>query len=176
MRTTCILVRTLGVAALYIAASLTSAGEVECTDKPECWPEGSAMHTGLLANQKAEKLDAELQQAHKELVALFSKKVVVDGNEYLAEERLVRAIESQQELWQRFKDAECELVGALSTGASPWQSTVATQCGEELARQRLDAVREAVSCVRNTPADEVLWEREKCMRSVLPISPQSADD
>lgn len=34
-------------ALMLITAPYVIAADVECTDRPECWPEGSAMHTGL---------------------------------------------------------------------------------------------------------------------------------
>jgi uncharacterized protein YecT (DUF1311 family) len=47
------------VAALSLAPCLAYADK-ECTDRPECWPEGSAMNTGLLAQQELKKVDKEL--------------------------------------------------------------------------------------------------------------------
>ena len=51
-------------------AGLVRAAEEPCTDRPECWPEGSAMRTRLLQAEKELQLDTTLQKKHAELVTL----------------------------------------------------------------------------------------------------------
>ena len=70
MRTNHVLVTILWAVMLLSSACALLSAEVECSDRPECWPEGSAMRTGLLARQAEEKQRIELQQAQERLVEL----------------------------------------------------------------------------------------------------------
>jgi uncharacterized protein YecT (DUF1311 family) len=145
-------------------------GAEQCTDQPECWPEGSAMHTGLLRRAAEERLRTDLQQAHKKLVALISTKASRNGVEYFDDQRLVEAIERQQKSWEQFKDAECELIGSLSTAASTWQSAKSVECEVNLTSQRLKRMRHAVGCVRKIAPEQRKVEQLTCLYQLAPLA------
>jgi uncharacterized protein YecT (DUF1311 family) len=145
-------------------------GAEECTDKPECWPEGSAMHTGLLRRAAEEALRTELQQRHNELMALVSTRTTEKGVEYLDDQRLVEAVAKQQESWEQFKAAECELIGSLSTAASTWQSAKAVECEVNLASQRLNRLREAINCVKRIAPEKRRFEQQSCLYQLAPLA------
>ncbi len=151
-------------------APVVCLGAEDCTDKPECWPEGSAMHTGLLRRAAEEKLRTELQQGHHELVALVSTKTIRNGVEYLDDQRLVEAIERQQKSWEQFKNAECELIGSLSTAASTWQSAKSVECELNLTSQRLKRLRDAATCVRKIPLERRQFEQQTCLYQLAPLA------
>jgi uncharacterized protein YecT (DUF1311 family) len=146
------------------------AADIECSDRPECWPEGSAMHTALQRRQSENTLSEQLEHKHKELVALISTKEIVNDKEYLEDERLVRAVQAQHKAWQQFKDSECELVGALSGGASTWQSARAIECEENLTSQRLKRTRHAIRCVKRIAPENRRFDQQTCLYQLAPLA------
>lgn len=166
-----ITMRALLLSALMLfTAPYVVAADVECSDRPECWPEGSAMHTGLLRRQAEDKLRKQLQQRHDELVALISTKQVVNGAEYLEDQRLVEAVQAQQKAWQQFKDSECELIGSLSSGASTWQSARAVECEMNLTSQRLKRMQYAVRCIQRIAPEERRFNQQTCLYQLAPLA------
>lgn len=155
---------------LLVTTSYVAAADVECSDRPECWPEGSAMHTGLLRRQAEDALRKQLQQRHEELVTLISTKHVVNGVEYLDDQRLVEAIQAQHKAWNQFKDSECALIGSLSTGASTWQSARAVECEMNLTSQRLKRTQHAIRCVMKIPAEERRFNQQTCLYQLAPLA------
>ena len=150
-----------------LSAPPISFAEVKCTDRPECWPEGSAMRTGLLRRQIENELRKQLEQTHKELVSLISTKEIIDGVEYFEDQRLVEAVEAQQKSWDQFKNRECELIGALSPGPmSAWQTAKAVECEVNLSNQRLKRMVHAIGCVKRVaPVD-----RKSCLYQLAPLA------
>jgi uncharacterized protein YecT (DUF1311 family) len=144
--------------------------ELNCTDRPECWPEGSAMHTALIAWQKMEITNVEMQQSHAELVALISTKVVFEGTEYLEDQRLVEAVITQQESWENYKSNECELIAALSSGASQWQTVMRLNCENHLTGQRLKDIKEAIICVEKIASKERRFNQQQCLYHLAPLA------
>lgn len=99
--------------------------EVKCTDRPDRWPEGSSMHTGLLLAQQQNAVEKLLEHKHEELVKLVSSsssgEISVDG-------RLLAAIKTQQVAWLKYRTEECELIGSLTGAGATWPSTYAKKC------------------------------------------------
>ena len=157
-------------ALMLITAPHVVAADVECTDRPECWPEGSAMHTGLLRRQAEDKLRKQLQQRHEELVALISTKHVENGTEYLDDQRLVEAAQAQHKSWHQFKDSECELIGALSGGMSTWQSARAVECEMNLISQRLRRTQHAIRCVKKIAPEDRRFNQQTCLYQLAPLA------
>lgn len=155
---------------LLIGAPCAVAADVECTERPECWPEGSAMHTGLLRRQIEDKLQKQLQQRHEELVALISTKHVNNGTEYLDDRRLVEAVQAQHKSWHEFKNHECELIGALSGGMSTWQSARAVECEMNLTSQRLKRTQHAIRCVKRIAPEERRFNQQSCLYQLAPLA------
>ena len=134
---------------LLVLVPLVCFGAEECTDKPECWPEGSAMRTGLLRRAAETALRSELQQSYQELVDLVSTKTVENGVEYLDDQRLVDAIQAQQKAWEQFKGAECET---------------------NLTSQRLKPMRDAITCVKKVAPEARTFERQSCLYQLAPLA------
>jgi uncharacterized protein YecT (DUF1311 family) len=155
---------------LLIGAPCAVAADVECTERPECWPEGSAMHTGLLRRQIEDKLRKQLQQRHEELVALISTKHVNNGTEHLDDQRLVEAVQAQHKSWHQFKDNECELIGALSGGMSTWQSARAVECEMNLTSQRLKRMQHAIRCVKRIAPEDRQFNQQACLYQLAPLA------
>ncbi len=158
-------------ALMLTTACFAVAADGECSDRPECWPEGGAVHTSLLRRQTEDKLSRQLQQRHNEIIALISTKHVgIDGTEYLDDERLVSAVQSQQKAWNLFKSSECELIGALSAGASPWQSARAVECEMNLTSQRLKRLQHAIRCVKNIAPEDRSFIQQRCLYQLAPLA------
>lgn len=141
--------------------------EVECTDRPECWPEGSAMHTGLLLIQQRQAVDKLLAGKHAELVKLVSSSssagIPVDG-------RLLAALKTQQVAWLKYRSEECELIGSLTGAGGTWPSTYAIKCEVNHSGQRLRRVRSAIRCIENIPLEKRSFEQNNCLQQLAPLT------
>jgi uncharacterized protein YecT (DUF1311 family) len=154
---------------ILISMSAIVFAQTECSDRPECWPEGSAMRTGLLLVEKLEKVERILASRHKELVGLVSAASSSDGK-ILADQRLVMALKTQQTAWLKFRADECELIGSLSGAGGSWPSTYATMCAVNLTEQRLRRVKSAIRCIEKIPKEKRLYEQSSCLQQLAPLA------
>jgi uncharacterized protein YecT (DUF1311 family) len=161
--------RTLLLALILAMAPAGAAAEVECTDRPECWPEGSAMRTGLLLVEMGKELERILAQDHSILIRIVSSKPGPDGAPP-GTERLIAALKSQQEAWLAYRSQECELVGSLSGAGGSWPSTHATRCDVDRTEQRLQLVRSAIRCVQSLPVEKRWLEQNECLQQLAPLT------
>lgn len=145
--------------------SLTAFSEVECTDLPECWPDGSAMHRGLQLVKKQEAIKVQLGEKHKELLEIVSSTSTRYGDE-----RLLTAIKTQQEAWAKYKDEECELIGSLTGAGGTWPSTYANQCSVNHIELRLRRLRSAIRCIKKIPIEERSYEKNRCLQQLAPLT------
>jgi uncharacterized protein YecT (DUF1311 family) len=152
---------------LTIALPSLVLAQVECTDKPECWPEGSAMRTGLLLNQKQPAADQRLAQKHNELVKLVASSAPPG---IYVDERLVEALKSQQEAWKEYTYGECELIGALTGTFGHGPTVWAAQCVANHTDLRLRRVRSAIACIEKIPADGRNFEQNHCLQQLAPLT------
>lgn len=156
----------LSVFLLALTSHLAFA-EVECTDRPECWPEGSSMHTGLLLVQQQQQTEKLLASKHEELVKLVAssstEKVRVD-------ERLLAALKTQQAAWLKYRTEECELIGSLTGAGGTWPSTYANKCEVNHTDQRLRRVRSAIRCIEKIPNEKRLFEQNNCLQQLAPLT------
>jgi uncharacterized protein YecT (DUF1311 family) len=141
--------------------------EVECTDRPECWPEGSSMHTGLLLVQQQKAVEKLLASKHDELIKLVSSSssvgIPVDG-------RLLAALKTQQAAWLKYRVEECELIGSLTGAGGTWPSTYANKCELNHSEQRLRRVRSAIRCIEKFPLEKRLFEQNNCLQQLAPLT------
>jgi uncharacterized protein YecT (DUF1311 family) len=117
--------------------------DVECSDRPECWPEGSAMHTGLVAKQELAAADKELNKVYARILKSLPK----DEPDNHPKKALVAA----QREWTRYRDANCASIGEVSGGVRMWKSARTVLCEATMTQAR---VQELVR-VFEAPADEV---------------------
>ena len=146
---------------------LALANPVDCTDKPECWPEGSAMQTGLLLNQKQEKADKQMAAKHSELVSLAAAS---SSDSRPVDERLIKALTSQQAAWARYRHGECELIGSLTGAGGRWPSTWAAQCVANRTELRMRRIRSAIACIQKIPGDERYFDQNRCLQQPAPLT------
>lgn len=150
---------------LLLLASLPrhALAEVACTDRPECWPDGSAMRTGLLLVQELTGLQAQLAERHERLVARVTASshagIATDG-------RLLPALASQQSAWARFVAEDCALVGLLTGAGGAWPSTHARECEVDRTTQRLRRVQAAIDCVDALPPETRVFRQNACLASL----------
>ena len=151
---------------LWLATN-SALAQVECTDKPECWPEGSAMHTGLLVVEKQKNAELSLASKHKELIRLVSSSSV-DG--ITVDERLLAALDTQQVAWLKYRTEECELIGSLTGAGGSWPSTYANQCETNHTQVRLRRIRSAISCIKKISVDKRILEQNRCLQQLAPLT------
>ena len=158
----------MGTAMLLFAAMPHSAlAEEECSDRPECWPAGSAMHTGLSKRDEQRKTDKLLAAKHNELVKLVESAAI--GHEF-ASTRVFEALKTQQIAWLKYRDEECELVGSLTEAGGSWPSTYAVICQANHTDLRLRRVRSAIRCVEKMPVADRLYEQSSCLQQLAPLT------
>jgi uncharacterized protein YecT (DUF1311 family) len=162
------------IAALILALAATPGAaaaitEVECSDRPECWPEGSSMHTGLLLAAQRKETEKLLAAAHAKLIDLVSSATSSDeqsqGNEMLLE-----ALKTQQSAWQQYQTDECRLVGAMTGAGGTWPGTYQNECMLKLTGQRLGQVQSVIACIRKIPGDKRRFEQNECMQPLVPLA------
>jgi len=159
--------RILFIAIIAFALTPSFAFAEECTDRPECWPEGSAMHTGLLLVEQQRAAEASLQRKHKELVKLVGSS---SSGEVKADERLLAALQTQQLAWLKYRTEECELVGSLTGAGGSWPSTYTNQCEVNHTQQRLRRVQSAIRCIKRSPEDKRLFAQNDCLQQLAPLT------
>ena len=155
--------RRVALAPVLLAVCIVHAAGSQNTERPEDWPEGSAMRTGLLARQALDKLDRTIAARHAEL----ANAVAAAG----ADSRLQAALKKQQAAWKKYVPEECELVGAATGAGGAWPSTYAVQCEVGLADQRAKRLQEALACVKkNADAQDGIGD---CLSAVAPLAGKS---
>lgn len=128
------------------------------------------MNTSLLMRESEEELRKQLEDSHKDLVELISTKEIMNGVEYLEDQRLVEAVQAQQKSWKQFKHSECELIGSLSVAASTWQSARVVECEVNLTSQRLKRTRDAVRCVKKIAPQDRRYDQQSCLYQLAPLA------
>ena len=141
--------------------------QVKCTDKPECWPEGSAMHTGLLLVEKQRAAEIALATKHEELIKLVLTSSV---NGITVDERLLTALKTQQAAWLKYRTEECELIGSLTGAGGSWPSTYANQCETNHTQLRLRRISSAISCIEKIASDRRIFEQNRCLQQLAPLT------
>ncbi len=148
------------LAGLLVCAAQTA--QAQGTERPEDWPEGSAMRTGLLARQELEKQDKLVGARHTQLL----KAATAAG----ADSRLLAALKNQQAAWKKYVPEECELVGARTGAGGTWPSTYAMQCELGLNDQRAKQLQEALRCVEKKVAEKQGSEIGDCLQTLTPLA------
>lgn len=128
----------LMIVPLTLFSSLALA-DVECSDRAECWPEGSAMNTGLVARQRLEKADKELNITYQRILKHLPEDEV--------DQYPKRALVAAQREWVKYRDAECASVGEISGGVRMWKSAYTVLCEADMTEAR---TRELVSQFENS--------------------------
>jgi uncharacterized protein YecT (DUF1311 family) len=111
--------RLIAIVAMVVSPVALSS-DSECSDRPECWPEGSAMHTGLTGRQELEKADKELNKVYARIMASLP----ADS----ADDHPRRSLIEAQRAWIKWRDAHCNLVGEISGGMRMWKSAYSSVC------------------------------------------------
>ncbi|MDO9315884.1 MAG: lysozyme inhibitor LprI family protein [Burkholderiaceae bacterium] len=162
--------RTLALVIFFVFATPASfaAKDESCTNRPECWPEGSSMHTGLLAAQQQLKTEATLSRLHANLVELVAS-ARMEGSDLEVNSRLINALKKQQLVWLKYRTEECEVIGSLTGAGGTWQSTYATRCDLALTEQRLKRVKSAIRCINRMPLESRYFEQGSCLQQLAQL-------
>jgi uncharacterized protein YecT (DUF1311 family) len=148
-----------------LMANQTLAQE-QCSDKPSCWPEGSAMRTAFELKDHLDRTEKTLTQKHQELLLLLSNAsgaAKVDG-------RVITALKAQQDGWLKYRTEECELIGALSGAGGSWPTTHALRCEANHTDRRLRSVQSALACVAKVPKNSSGFDQHACLQQLAPLT------
>jgi len=146
-----------------------AGGEVQCTDRPECWPEGSAMNTGLTLVASLEKKTSQLELKHTELITLLSASPNYKGDKS-PDFRVISALNELQVSWLKYRSAECELVGSLTGAGGSWPSTYANECEVDLTEERLRRINAAIKCIEKIALNKRWMEQASCLQQLAPLA------
>lgn len=141
------------VTAALIAAPVVAA-DVECTDRPECWPETSGMYSAL---RLREKLDAAIEKLNEQFEALLKDVERMDKQEKFFAfdaDRLVRELKASQEAWLKYSNAHCAVVGMAGQAGSAWQNSQAHECEIGLVEVRASEVENIARQIREGAGEE----------------------
>lgn len=127
------------------------------------------MYNGLMLVEQRKALEEKLERAHKELVELVAGPKSEDGLGS-TNGRLLTALETQQAAWLKYRDEECELIGALTGSGGSWPSTYANRCESNHTEQRLRRVRSAKRCIERLPTNDRLIEKNNCLQQLAPLT------
>lgn len=156
--------------ALLVFALLPPLGMAEeCTDRADCWPEGSATHTGLLLAQEMKALDDAMDEAHRSLIEKVSAAPVTEETPQ-DNSLLSKALREQQKAWLRYRSGECLLIGTLTGAGGSWPSTYANDCALSLGQQRLEDIQAAHACIDAISEQDRLFEQGECLRDLAPMA------
>lgn len=151
------------------------AQEVECTDRPECWPDGSSMQTGLQTRNYEKTQQIVLQRKYDDLIELVSSAHEIyyangQKNDLHTDDRLVAALKRQQKGWENYKSDECELIGSLTGSGGTWPSTYAARCEANLTDTRILRITSAIKCIQKISDDKRLWNQNGCLQQLAPLA------
>lgn len=151
--------------AVMLAALILPAVAVAEDDK--VWPEGSAMQVGGLEVARRDRALKALDRAEARLADLVVRAGKTEPLYF--DERTAKALRAQQGAWRAYVEKECDLIGTLSGGASPWRSTRAVRCEANLAEQRVARTRAAARCMAKSAADQH-GEPQACLYQLAPVA------
>lgn len=135
-------------------------------DGRDQWPEGSAMHTAYVFADRRDEAQARLEESQAQLVRLAAAHAPVHiGN------RASAAIEGEHATWLAYRDAACELYGALTGAGGTWPSTHALGCEADWTARRLDTVNAAVRCIEALPEETRDLDLPDCLTPLEPPVP-----
>ena len=129
------------------------------------WPEGSANAIGEKWVHDRDIAATTLKRRDRELLSLVSK-----ARPDPSEGRLLEAVKALQQAWPHYAKAECELIGSLDLGFSPYQSAKAVQCEANLTDQRARRVAAATRCVKRIASGSSPDALEACLAQLAPMA------
>lgn len=153
---------------VVLILSIQRIAHAECTDRPECWPEGSAMHTGLTLRQQQQHAEQSLQRQHETLLQRLGATLDADGQPY-RDTRVENALQEQYSARLRYLKTECALVGALTGAGGSWPSTYAMACELKQTQQHQRQVRTALKCLDKIPAKERWLDQNRCLSPLIAL-------
>lgn len=146
--------------ALAATALITLATCAHAQDARDDWPEGSAMHTLYVVGDELEAARSALANARDRLLTALDGDVDEPSP-------LARAVTSQHESWLAYRNADCELAGALTGAGGAWPSVHGISCRIEYITQRIKAVDAASICLRALPSNGAGYERLECLQELV---------
>ena len=162
------MIRALFIATwLVLTPSFVWAQERTCTDKPECWPGGSAMHTGLILNQERRQKEKLLTRKHNELLKIVGPP---QSDGLHTDLSLLDALKNQQVAWLKYRSEECTLIGSLTGAGGTWPSAYASRCELNHTEQRLSRVLSALRCVKRIPSNNQIIQQNDCLQQLAPLT------
>lgn len=144
-------------------------GAVQCTERPECWPEGSAMHTGLKFILHLKEASTQLEKKYDTLITILSSSPDYKG-EIIPDDRVISALKAQEITWVKYRVDECELIGSLTGAGGTWPSTYANECEVNLTEERLRRVSSAIQCIQEIPIEKRWVKQADCLQQLAPLA------
>jgi len=129
-------------------------------DARDEWPEGSAMHTLSVQSGRLQAHRAELEQAHAGLLEAL-------GGDPADPSPLVRSLASHQAQLLAYVHGDCELAGTLTGAGGAWPTVHGFSCEIESIAARLEVVRAATACLRESGPGARQYEQFGCLQPLV---------
>ena len=154
---------------LLVTTSIHASPQVECNDRPECWPQGSAMHQVLSLDNKLTTLESRIDRAVDQLESeLESNKREDDLTEsYL---HITSILREAQNAWSKYTIAECTFLGALSQTGGSWPHARSARCMVNHNEARLKRLQQAKRCVVRVRKDPAQYDPLSCLQQLAPLT------
>jgi uncharacterized protein YecT (DUF1311 family) len=146
--------RALLLCILTLIAAPAIAAEVECTDRPECWPDTSGMYSAL---KLRDTLDTAIVRLNERFEALLKDVDRMDKQKKFYafdSERLISELKTSQEAWLKFSSAHCAVEGMAGQAGSAWQNSRAHECEIGLVEGRISEVENIARQIREGAGEE----------------------
>lgn len=151
------------LASLALCCAQAAMATQDCTDKPSCWPPGSAMHQLLVQTDTLTGADAALERDNQRLLDEMRKSEVHPSDVGLTHQMLKR--------WKAQRTDECHLLAAATGAGGSWPHAHARDCELVLTKARGAALEKATHCVAQTkPQSQPGHPALRCLRPLMPLS------
>ncbi|WP_155835060.1 DUF1311 domain-containing protein [Herbaspirillum sp. RV1423] len=127
-----------------------------------------ALCTGQIASADREEYTQLLEEAYSRLWSLISNETTAPE----MDKRILSSFESFHEAWKKYHVEECALTGALSMGASIWQSTYSVRCEATVLYERFEKMNAALKCMEHTEKINRAYDGTVCLYPLLILSRQ----
>ncbi len=139
---------------LTLIAAPVIAAEVECTDRPECWPDTSGMYSALKLRDTLDVAIARLNERFEALLKDVDRMAKQKKFVAFDSERLIRELKASQEAWLKYSSAHCAVEGMAGQAGSAWQNSRAFGCEVDLVEGRISEVENIAREIREGAGEE----------------------
>lgn len=158
------------VAIVLLLVDFPALAGGNCVDRKECWPEESANYVAFEHKVELKKTD---EQIAKKATLLIRQVEKASRKTNASEQLLVMAFSAQQQAWNSYRKADCELAGAITGAGGGWPTAYALKCEVGVSRRRLTTLESAIECIEKNTASDDFSRTVQCFSLLMTIKDSS---